>query len=738
MPIPLSQGVYARRPILRYSTALVASVASLVLLTLPVIGRGMATVTLFAVLFSAWFGGVGPGLLVTTFICTLWGLHLLASEGPPALWQYVNVVMFFGLGTTLSFFVESRHKARRRAEESRSEAERHEQTFRQSEAQLNAILTNSPAVVYLKDAAGRYTFVNRRYETLHHVKYEEVSGRTDDQIFPAETAVALRANDQQVVRSGLAMEFEESVPIGDVMRVYLSVKFPLFDAAGNVASLCGMSTDITERKRAEEVRARQTVEAALRAEVSMALTEPSLSLEAMLHRCAEAMVRHLDAALARVWTLNEDEQVLVLRAAVGGGPRMDDWQDRVKVGDPGVGRIALERKPYMTNDLARDPSLGEEGVVWPTGMPAFAGYPLLVEDRLVGVTAVFARRALADQTVEFLASVADAMAQGLERKRLEEERDGLLAREQAARAEAESASRAKDQFLAVLSHELRTPLTPVLATVTAMLDSPPTSSEIRPTLEMIRRSVELEARLIDDLLDVTRVIHGKLHLDRGVVDVHALIHQTVGICRGDLQGKRMRLELALKAGRHHVDADSARLQQIFWNLIKNAVKFTADGGAVTIRTTNYPAESGGIVLAVEVADTGIGIEPQFLPRLFNAFEQGESSVARRFGGGGVGRWMRRGAAEAQGGSAASASASRSAAMSPRRTAASSGPRAGVSEEGRASLWSWSRSSRGRRDRRPFPCRPTRPGAERSASCWWRTTLLRSRSWRGSCSNAGTR
>ena len=208
----------------------------------------------------------------------------------------------------------------------------------------------------------------------------------------------------------------------------------------------------------------------------------------------------------------------------------------------------------------------------------------------------------------------------------------------------------------MLSHELRTPLTPVLATVTAMLDEPemPLSDpgEVRVTLEMIRRSVELEARLIDDLLDVSRIVHGKLALDRSCVDVHELIHQTIGICRSDLNGKRMRLQVLLSASRSVVEADPARLQQVLWNLVKNAVKFTPEGGTVSIASRDVETNGAGGVplLAVEVSDSGIGIEQEALPRIFAAFEQGEGTTTRRFGGLGLGLAISQSVVEAHGGS----------------------------------------------------------------------------------------
>lgn len=208
----------------------------------------------------------------------------------------------------------------------------------------------------------------------------------------------------------------------------------------------------------------------------------------------------------------------------------------------------------------------------------------------------------------------------------------------------EAASRAKDQFLAMLSHELRNPLTPVLLAATAALQAPETPPELMATFDMIRQNVELEARLIDDLLDVTRVIRGKMHFDWKTVDAHAMLLRTFDICRSDWQGKKLTMTTDLAATRHHVKADPARLQQVLWNLVKNAIKFTPEGGSIIVRSRN---EGGRLVL--EVADTGIGIEPGDLGRIFHPFEQAEDPRTRKFGGLGLGLAISRSIAEAHGG-----------------------------------------------------------------------------------------
>jgi PAS domain S-box-containing protein len=222
-----------------------------------------------------------------------------------------------------------------------------------------------------------------------------------------------------------------------------------------------------------------------------------------------------------------------------------------------------------------------------------------------------------------------------------------------AKETAEAACQARDRFLAVLSHELRTPLTPVLFSVSSMLESDP-PAEIRPALEMIRRNIELEARLIDDLLDLSRFSRGRMRLEYETVDIHETIQRAIEICSDETFVAGLEVVTELTAVHHHVNADDARLLQIFWNLIRNAVKFTPPNGTLTIRTSNLAetsGEEGGHpeLIAVEFQDTGIGIEPSVLPRIFEAFEQSHDDMRSRSGGLGLGLAISRSLAEAFGG-----------------------------------------------------------------------------------------
>ncbi len=219
----------------------------------------------------------------------------------------------------------------------------------------------------------------------------------------------------------------------------------------------------------------------------------------------------------------------------------------------------------------------------------------------------------------------------------------LYAEARQAREAAEAANTAKDRFLAMLSHELRTPLSPVLH-ATTLLEEQACPEHMRSTLETIRRNVQLEARLIDDLLDLARIRNGKLQLQPEPVDAHDLIRRAADICQPEILTRNLTLTLDLRAPRPVLEADPARIQQIFWNLISNAVKYTPPGGTIALRTEEDEKHSS---LRVEVTDSGVGIEPARLERIFDAFEQANSG---RSGGLGLGLAICRALATLHGGS----------------------------------------------------------------------------------------
>ncbi len=237
-------------------------------------------------------------------------------------------------------------------------------------------------------------------------------------------------------------------------------------------------------------------------------------------------------------------------------------------------------------------------------------YRLGAVDLLTGPVSADVLRSKVSVFTDFHNRLADARRTAGERER--------MLRAEAAQAEAERASAAKDRFLAMLSHELRTPLSPVINTIELLLETTNHAPELRDHLEMIRRNVVLEARLIDDLLDLTKVSRGKVALRFEPVDAHEAIQNALHICEPEMRTKHITAKVTRTAGRPLLQADSARLKQILWNLIRNAVKFSEPRGEIFITTR----DSGQGHLCIEVRDTGCGIHAELLPNIFEAFRQG--------------------------------------------------------------------------------------------------------------------
>jgi len=238
-----------------------------------------------------------------------------------------------------------------------------------------------------------------------------------------------------------------------------------------------------------------------------------------------------------------------------------------------------------------------------------------------------------------LAITAMALSAGMaERRRIEEEL-------QQQKSIVEAANRTKDHFLAMLSHELRTPLTPVISALESLETESTQTEDTKVSLAMIRRNIELETQLIDDLLDFTRIARDKMQLCFAPVDAHQAVSNVVEICRAEAKSKRLHMHFKLRAKNYHVSADAAKFQQIIWNLLKNSIKFTPEGGEIVISSQN-PSET---VLNITVRDTGIGMEPEIMQRIFDPFEQGNRSFEHRVGGLGLGLAISKSLAQAHGG-----------------------------------------------------------------------------------------
>ena len=302
-----------------------------------------------------------------------------------------------------------------------TERKRAEDALKQSEQRLQDILDNTTAVVFVKDLELRYRLVNREFERRYQAQRDHIRGKTDFDLHPHDVAERLRANDRQVIEASTPVQFEEAVPMAEGERQYVVVKFLLRDRTAKPYAVCGIATDITELKRAEKLQAGRVRQAALQTDIDAAFSAGiENTLPTMLQRSAEAVVRHLDGAFTRIWTLNDRQNVLELQASAGLYTRLDGEHARVPVGMYKIGLIAQERKPHLTNDVLNDSRISHPDWAQQERMVSFVGYPLLAETRLVGVLAMFARKSLGQDTLEALEAVADRIAQCIERKRAEE------------------------------------------------------------------------------------------------------------------------------------------------------------------------------------------------------------------------------------------------------------------------------------------------------------------------------
>jgi signal transduction histidine kinase len=354
---------------------------------------------------------------------------------------------------------------------------------------------------------------------------------------------------------------------------------------------------------------------------------------AVVARCLGALADALEADAAELWsgalgasTEGASTEGALRRMAAHGRAIRDD-----------VVIAALERAERTHGD-AGDETRAE---------PGFVARPLYVEERLVGVLVVSRARPLEKSDLDMLDTVEDLFALGLERARVDAERVALLESERAARRDAEAANRAKDEFLAVVSHELRTPLNAILGWTSLLLqnDGSDDLGTTRRALETVERNARAQTQLIDDLLDISRIISGKLRLHVQRVALAPVVDAAVDAVRFAAESKGVHLEADLRGLAVEVTGDAERIQQVVWNLLANAIKFTPPGGRVVVRVEPRPKE-----VVIRVEDTGSGIPEAFLPYVFDRFRQADSSPTRAKGGLGLGLAIVRHLVELHGGS----------------------------------------------------------------------------------------
>ena len=422
------------------------------------------------------------------------------------------------------------------------------------------------------------------------------------------------------------------------------------------AMFAGYLRDITERRHAEVALAERMSLASLTAAIGLALTHGG-DVRAMLQHCAEALIQHLDAGLARIWTLDATEPVLDLQASAGIYTGLDGARSRVPVGRFTVGTIASERHRRLDDAANVDPQIGDPDWVRREGMTAFAGYPLLLDGRLIGVMGIWARHRFSRSALEAMAVVADGMALGIERKRSERElarytRDLEQAHtserrnaEQLARVvdqlrvtqgQAEAATRAKSDFLASMSHELRTPLNAIILYSELLQEEAFDHGQQAsvPDLQKIQSAGNQLLDLINGILDLSKIEAGKMALSLESFDVRAMIDGLLDTVQPLAHQRGNRLTVTCSDGVGQMTADLMKTRQILLNLLSNATKFTR-AGAIRLDVQRVAA-GGRAQIRFTVADTGVGMTPAQTAKIFEPFTQADVTTTRRYGGTGLG------------------------------------------------------------------------------------------------------
>ncbi|HZW06578.1 MAG TPA: PAS domain S-box protein, partial [Phycisphaerales bacterium] len=480
-----------------------------------------------------------------------------------------------------------------------------EAALRASERRARQIIDAVPAAVYTTDAQGRVTSFNPaavvfsgrtpelgtdRWCVTWRLYYPDGTRMPHDQ---CPMAMALRG---EPVPAGVEAMAERP----DGSRLWFQ-PFPtvLRDAEGRVTGAVNMLVDITARKQEEAAAAR---------------------LAAIVESSDDAIVSKDLNGIVRTWN--------------AGAERTFGYTALEMVGRP-ISTLLPSDRSDEGAEILRRLKRGER-------VDHFETVRKTKDGRLIDVAVTVSPVRDATGRIVGASKVARDVT---ERRSAQRERETLLAAERAARAEAERLGRMKDEFLATLSHELRTPLSAVLGWTSIMRRPGCDAATIQSGLEVIDRNARVQTRLVEDLLDMSRVMAGKLQIRPQAVDVPALVRAAVESVQAAATAKGVAVRCDLACGAAHVWGDPTRLQQVVWNLLSNAVKFTPSGGVVAVGVSRQ-----GKQLEIGVADTGEGIAPEFLPAVFDRFRQADASTTRRHGGLGLGLAIVKQLVEAHGGS----------------------------------------------------------------------------------------
>ncbi len=490
-----------------------------------------------------------------------------------------------------------------------------EAVLRQSERLLRGITDNSSTMVFVKDLAGHYFFVNQMFERLSGRPSSAILGKTDYDIFPRDIADTVTTNDHTVATHGEPIKVEEQLLLDDGMHTYLSVKFPLRNTVGEIYAVGGIATDITQRKQVEEQLRK----------LSLAVEQ---SPESVVITDLNARIEYVNDAFLNKTGYSREEVIgqnpRVLKSGKTPHRVFDDLWRTLLQGRAWKGEFHNRRKDgseYI--EFARIAPLRQAD-------GRCTHYGAVKED-------ITEKNRLGNELT-------------LYRLRLEELVEQRTAELATARHQAEAANRAKSAFLANMSHEIRTPMNAIVG-LTHLLMRSNTTSEQAARLRKVERAAHHLLSILNDILDLSKIEAGRLELEQ--TDFHlGIVFENARSLIADL-AEAKGLEIALDANPvgtipSWLHGDPVRLQQALINYVNNAVKFT-EKGAICMRVRLVEEVDDEVLLRFEVEDTGIGIDHDIQERLFQVFEQAEASISRRFGGTGLGLAITRRLAELMGG-----------------------------------------------------------------------------------------
>jgi PAS domain S-box-containing protein len=526
-----------------------------------------------------------------------------------------------------------------------------QETLRENEEQLRLALDAASMGAWHYDIQTGAVKWSSNLESIHGLLPRSFGGTFDDY------QMDIHPDDRQQVIGSLrrtiehgeehAIEYRIIRPDGAVRWVEGKGQV-IRDDSGRAIRLTGVCTDITERKQAEAERAEllareqaARIEAEKATEMTkrvQAVTDTALqhlALDDLLHEMLVRIRDLLDTDSVAILLLSDDGQYLTVRASLGLEEQVAD-EVLVPTGHGIAGHIAATCLPLIVDDVS---SIEVVTSLLREKIRCLIGAPLLVEGRVLGVIHAdrVEARLFSQEDLRLLQLVADRIALAMDRARLYEA-------EQKARIQAEEANRTKDEFLATVSHELRTPLNAIVGWCGMLRSGKLDQPTVDRAIEIVDRNAKVQAQLIEDILDVSRIITGKLGLDVRPVELAQIIEAAVDAVRLAAEAKGIRLQSLLDPRTDPVSGDPNRLQQIVWNLLSNAVKFTPKGGQVQIQLRAIDSR-----VEIIVSDTGQGISNEFLPYVFEQFRQADSATTRRFGGLGLGLAIVRHLVELHGG-----------------------------------------------------------------------------------------